>query len=781
MTHHTEETAIQNLVQFFTTHNELQSNSPSEEYTELQLPEELHQALEQQLQDTSTDAGQQKELLQRVLSSSLDCARYLQWIVHASLYLEDEELHTALLAWLPQQQQHYTASIGEFIYKKAHAAGTDTQRVQATQILVALGPQSTPHLFRLRTSKTESIRNASKQAFVDFGLDALPYILDVIQSGGEELQSVALSAIGRLGSEAHEAIPVLLDFLKSDNENNKPTCISALGKIGEGQPQVAEAIVELLQETSNESVQQLAISVLGKHKVRNALPVILKYISSTSDDVKKAARKAFERMEEPLGPYLAKWLESTDAEERKAAMDAHSSEELKALSFELICTLLQDLDNDVRLKAIHTWGELAQTDEHICFLLSWLLNDTNYSVAYAAATEFEKLQSAQWLVLDAMFTAFQHDHWKVREVVAKKLALFTEQQDSIRAKLFEKLEDSDCDVRNAVISSLESIGGIGEQDAPYVPNLIKSLEADTFNTHYQSKIVSFLAEIGEKAHTATQFCLDRLSSDDSDLQAAARKALAQFGPQSIPTLLQALESRPDLQEDAHTILESMSDGPVQFLIEYAAQPEKCDETRLLAYQVAEKIGLQPVVELETIYSMLQEENPEICLIGTILLGQETLEEHKAWPFLQPLLDTDDSELCAAATHALGQMKTLDATLRSSLSFMFWDATEHADVRSCALEALWNSTTEPTTYLPHIRHALQDDSWILRWMGLTLLTELPLAQRPTDYFSLLETVQHDPYSCVQQIALGEIIQNQIQVNAQAATPQQSPAISVAAAS
>jgi HEAT repeat protein len=131
--------------------------------------------------------------------------------------------------------------------------------------------------------------------------EAVPVLVELLDSGNESTRKSAISGLGRMGSTALPAVPRLVDILQSGTvPEARVGAAEALGRIG---PSCAPAAVPALTRAARDDkwpkVRSTALTALGEMgpAAREAIPVLRAALKDPDGWISLAARNALFRVE----------------------------------------------------------------------------------------------------------------------------------------------------------------------------------------------------------------------------------------------------------------------------------------------------------------------------------------------------------------------------------------------------------------------------------------------------------------------------------------------------
>ena len=175
--------------------------------------------------------------------------------------------------------------------------------------------------------------------------------------------------------------------------------------------------------------RESALDDIGKAKVKEALPSLIKALSDKEPDVRKSAADAIMR----IGPYakdaipaLIKALTDKESEIRRTAADALFTmrEEARAAIPSLI-SLLNDREREVRSSAADTLGSIGPEAKQAVPVLISLLKDNHHDVRKSSAFALGKIGLP---AVPALLESLKQENKLVRSYAADAWGLLVHNQ-----------------------------------------------------------------------------------------------------------------------------------------------------------------------------------------------------------------------------------------------------------------------------------------------------------------------------------------------------------------
>ncbi len=182
-------------------------------------------------------------------------------------------------------------------------------RLYAMNVLKRIGPEASeavPALASALQSDDAELRRELQFTLAAIGPAAAPAIPQLVKSlrdDDQEIRYSAIYALGRIGEQAKDACPELIELLQSDDQFTRVAAVWAMTRIDPGRPEIAEAGVPLLSEalqSERELLRAEAAATLGElgDSAKSALPALKEALNDPSTEVRQAAQRALERLEQ---------------------------------------------------------------------------------------------------------------------------------------------------------------------------------------------------------------------------------------------------------------------------------------------------------------------------------------------------------------------------------------------------------------------------------------------------------------------------------------------------
>jgi hypothetical protein len=201
-------------------------------------------------------------------------------------------------------------------------------------------------------------------------------LIRVLSSRNPEIQASAVHALGSLGSDATEALVLAL---KKNDRNLRLGVIGALAEIKDSR--AVSSLIEMIRDPSSEVRWQAAIA-LGEIGDAAAAPAILEALRDTDKYVRYGSAISLVKIgHKPVSETEWAWYFAGMQEWEKLA-------ELGSYALPPLENLLRDRDNEVRIQAVKTLGDIGDRQSGPALIRS--LGDENRQVRWEAVLSSQK-------------------------------------------------------------------------------------------------------------------------------------------------------------------------------------------------------------------------------------------------------------------------------------------------------------------------------------------------------------------------------------------------------
>ncbi len=158
-----------------------------------------------------------------------------------------------------------------------------------------------PRLLEALKDGDPQVRLGATTSLSLFGDSGLPFVCDALLHEDESVRLIAVTSLGEFGPKAETAVPRLTDLIESEpNSLTRSLAVVTLGKIGPGAATAVPALLRM-SEGSDYHARSWVLEALGRigPKAHSAIPTLTAALGDKSNLVRKAAKKALERVQAP--------------------------------------------------------------------------------------------------------------------------------------------------------------------------------------------------------------------------------------------------------------------------------------------------------------------------------------------------------------------------------------------------------------------------------------------------------------------------------------------------
>ena len=436
-------------------------------------------------------------------------------------------------------------------------------------------------------------------------------------------------------------------------------------------------ILSLLAESDPERIREGAQRA-GESKLEEAIPALVRNISSPNIGVQEAVDRALRKIGGPAVVHgVIPLLRSDDAPVRNLAMDL--LRELGKSDMPALQELLKDDDEDVRIFASDILGS-TRSAVAVPSLCHALLNDPEVNVRYQAAVSLGTLAFPE--SAPCLNKALEDEEWVQFSVIEALTKIKDSSSVSALAKALGKSSEL---VASIIVDALGEMG-----DIKAVPLLLRRL--DSSPTPLGNKIVrAILSIMGERSLSLLGarendklrgYLPSALEDEDEDIQNAAILGFAALGGAGATTSVLRHASRLDLEKDADRIILA-----VEALVRLGHTPELDtamregdDMTAQIAMEVLLRTDEANAVPL--LVSVFWDRSRDMQRQIILELASRAGSEYEDF-FLDVLERHNDGNVLRGALLFLGRKGNPETVLGKILPFLGHD---YNDVKEAALEA-----------------------------------------------------------------------------------------------
>ena len=158
------------------------------------------------------------------------------------------------------------------------------------------------------------VQNAVKFAFIDFGDQSIPYLLNVLSNPIPQTQLAVLGLLEALQNS--ESIPSIIELFNSDNERVKTRAVYTVSTFKEkAQPGLVDALKD-----DSENVVANSIELLSKINDDESLNSMIPLLNHESQNIRNAVFRAILLYQDRAGDRLLKILDRRNTELYKSAV-----------------------------------------------------------------------------------------------------------------------------------------------------------------------------------------------------------------------------------------------------------------------------------------------------------------------------------------------------------------------------------------------------------------------------------------------------------------------------
>jgi len=398
---------------------------------------------------------------------------------------------------------------------------SDNVAYWASGALAALGKTVLPRLVTMLGSESWRKRSAAARTLIRLGGDALPSVVDALQTGSDDARYWSLYVLGELRSRS--AVPHVVPFLGSPNSELVVRAAISLGQLG--CREVIPRLVGLLGHR-DESVRLACIEALagfGDYSVK----VLTDLLASNSRVMKVSATASLAMVGDTALKHIFEKLRDESSELRFWAIRALQRFDNPAI-IPVLIDLLDDDEFDIQLAAATALSNYRMTAATAAALLGRLASP-NWRVRRALA---ESLAAQRHLPIGLFLAGLQADNEDVRFWTSWMLGHLGG-SDAVEP-LIDRFDDSSWPVRKR---AAESIAMLGRDAVPSLAALLDRATPDENKRYWASRALVGIVDV-ELLPTLVGL----LDDPDWSIRRNAEEALLRFGAVAVPALLTALRT-----------------------------------------------------------------------------------------------------------------------------------------------------------------------------------------------------------------------------------------------
>ena len=231
---------------------------------------------------------------------------------------------------------------------KTHGLETEFN-LEREKRLETLGEAEMKHLLNLLVQRSRVQKDAMK-VLTDKGVTATPLLINAL--GNVEYQNIRNDVIDMLSTIGSDALNLIISAIGNPNTSAsvKVSLVRLIGRIGDVQ---VVSDVEALGDSMTDAGLQMEINAalykLGRSKYK---PVILKGLSASDVNVRRAAAKAIIDIDDYSASDVIKALEDSDDRVREYVAKVLQKQPVKAAVQPLVEVLKSDADNAAKQAAL---------------------------------------------------------------------------------------------------------------------------------------------------------------------------------------------------------------------------------------------------------------------------------------------------------------------------------------------------------------------------------------------------------------------------------------------
>jgi HEAT repeat protein len=286
-------------------------------------------------------------------------------------------------------------SLGDLI-RQIQSTGAATERVKAAEAIAEYGSDAVPLLLPLLDDDHEKTQELACLALVRLGPEAeaaVPALTSKVARRDCPFRRDAMLALRQIGPGASAAVPTLIGVLSDEDAGYRKAAADALAGIGEA---ALPALVETLREHDVAARRSVCpvLQQLGA-LAAPAIPALVDAAEEPNDPLRDAAFLTLARIGRDAVDSLVRLLDSPDAGlRRRAAMTLGQLRQAARQSETALGSRTRDADASVRFWSVRSLpaigADSAATREHLLLAV----NDVDPNVRWQAVTSLAALDAA---------------------------------------------------------------------------------------------------------------------------------------------------------------------------------------------------------------------------------------------------------------------------------------------------------------------------------------------------------------------------------------------------
>jgi HEAT repeat protein len=414
-------------------------------------------------------------------------------------------------------------------------------------------------LIQVLKGQDEELSRGAAFVLEKIGRDAVPFLVEIIKNGREDVRISAISALGYMGSEAESAVPVLIELLnhetpqvrletiytlgsigssaraaippliqvlKGQDEELRKVATEALGEIG---AEAVPAVPALLQRLNDESkeIRVETIRTLGKIGFvdRSVISALIQVFKDEDKDVRQLAATTLGKFGVDAFPALVEAFRSNNEELRSFARVALQN--MNRETVPVLIEALKDRDEWVRYTAAYALWQIGYSANTAVPTLIEVLTDKDEDVRAVAVNALGKMGSQAQAAVPALIVALEDENSIVRFNAAYALAQISPTTTEAVPILIEVLKNGNPSTRRTAAITL---GKFNSEAQEIVPALITALKDEDKDVRVNA--ADALGSIGLAAQAAIPDLREALNDTNSDVRSRADSALKKITPES---------------------------------------------------------------------------------------------------------------------------------------------------------------------------------------------------------------------------------------------------------
>lgn len=335
-----------------------------------------------------------------------------------------------------------------------------TKQERTTRELIRMGADAVPALIEALQSREPGLPQLAAQVIVQIGSTASPALIKALGIAHPLLRVQVCDIMGQIKDRAF--VPPLLDAVSGEFYTVRARSASALGSIGDRQ--AIQPLLKALKD-SEDDVRSSAALALGKfHDPTTFDDIANLLLDDPKIEVRRSAARAFAETKNPKTlPYLIPALRDSfwwyERGEGSAADLLQAIENMGRDAVDPLIEALSDPEGTVREFAADLLGRIH--DERAIEALGMAIYDLHFDVGKIAAESLARFGTTS---LDVLKEALTHPEAGIREHAIGALGKI--QHTSVAPLLLEALNDPERVVRRQAIQSLGEL-----RDSRAVPAL----------------------------------------------------------------------------------------------------------------------------------------------------------------------------------------------------------------------------------------------------------------------------------------------------------------------